>query len=467
MSIHNKKSKRRIMRKFKIGEISSVDRPAQAPAVSVIMKRDESKVEKFFLDNAIMTLPDDTGHSHLLGVDDRAGETTWSRDAGGEGHDHPWVINPDGTIRIGEMLGHTHEVENLEVVVMLTTLAATKTLEETLSQTEMIALKQHPSVAKGEFIVNGTSMKDGTFPILNATDLSTALGILSKMEGETEIAQHIASRADALELNKVLLDDDDNLCSAIVKNAAFGGELLLEKFMSKDNPAAQPDAVELQKKLDDSEAKVTQLGVDLKKSQRVGKLRDAHRVHYNKLKGDAADEFLAKTETERDQVILDIAKGDPVIYEAGDGTKYRKSDDERMVAMAKKLDKQAEDFKKSEEARQELEYSKRAAELEHLPGKAETHVVMLKQIDAIQDETVRTAALEVLKAKNSAMSGNFTTVGTSEVSKVVSGNASDELEGLAKSYAEKNDVSYLDAYEKVSDQNPDLLAQAVGVVGSA
>ena len=133
MAGHNAGSRKgktqRIMRSFKIDEISAVDLPAQEGARAVIMKRDDGstshqtdgKIEK----RAWLTTDVD-GHAHL--VDDRnyddvkrdGGDTSWSvsdNDKENRGHSHPWIENIDGSITIGASEGHTHEV--LETTIKL------------------------------------------------------------------------------------------------------------------------------------------------------------------------------------------------------------------------------------------------------------------------------------------------------------------------------------------------------------
>ena len=82
----HKDKKKRVINKFKITELSAVDRPAQEGAKSVIMKRDESR--------AIMTLADESGHAHLLfeygGIE--SGTTSHSGATSESGHHHPFVV---------------------------------------------------------------------------------------------------------------------------------------------------------------------------------------------------------------------------------------------------------------------------------------------------------------------------------------------------------------------------------------
>ncbi len=56
------------------------------------------------------------GHSHLVFMRARAGETTWQTSGGSEsGHDHPWMLTAAGdgtmTIEIGDSEGHSHVVD--------------------------------------------------------------------------------------------------------------------------------------------------------------------------------------------------------------------------------------------------------------------------------------------------------------------------------------------------------------------
>lgn len=114
-----KKVRRRIMKDFRLAEISSVDRPMQEGALTLMMKRRQDEmVKRVAMTTAV------AGHSHMLQLE--AGYT--SELAGGQTdgsympaasssysnyHSHPWIRMEDGSIVIGEALGHTHEVESV------------------------------------------------------------------------------------------------------------------------------------------------------------------------------------------------------------------------------------------------------------------------------------------------------------------------------------------------------------------
>lgn len=75
----------------------------------------EKRAEALAKSSALTTSID--GHSHLIsdqsfdGSAVNAGETSYSTTDGGEtGHSHPWIRLDDGSIRIGESGGHSHEI---------------------------------------------------------------------------------------------------------------------------------------------------------------------------------------------------------------------------------------------------------------------------------------------------------------------------------------------------------------------
>lgn len=80
-------TKKKIMRAFKINEISVVDRPAQSGALMSIMKRDSGDI---VTKGSVLTT-DDEGHAHLIYCLAEGGGTTSYSQMPGEdqGHSHP------------------------------------------------------------------------------------------------------------------------------------------------------------------------------------------------------------------------------------------------------------------------------------------------------------------------------------------------------------------------------------------
>ena len=115
-----KKKKKKIMHSFKMNFISAVNRPAQEGAQAVLLKRadeepvennDESaQVEKFM---AISTT--DMNHAHLIDNHSQlGGKTDYAFAPGDEmSHAHPFIINYDGDVIIGEVNGHSHGIAQI------------------------------------------------------------------------------------------------------------------------------------------------------------------------------------------------------------------------------------------------------------------------------------------------------------------------------------------------------------------
>jgi hypothetical protein len=89
---------RKIMKEFRLDEISIVDRPAQEHAKITIAKRALTKA-------IAITSPSD-GHAHLITTrDERSGITSYVA-----GHSHDWLLDDSGNIVLAEAEGHTHGV---------------------------------------------------------------------------------------------------------------------------------------------------------------------------------------------------------------------------------------------------------------------------------------------------------------------------------------------------------------------
>ncbi|KFH18429.1 hypothetical protein ELZ19_06710 [Brucella abortus] len=204
----------------------------------------------------------------------------------------------------------------------------------------------------------------------------------------------------------------------------------------------------------DGQPTVEDLQKQLARANQVAALNDAEKAHFNTLKGDDADGFLAKSADERKAAIEAVAKAaegdDPVVYTTMDGVALRKSAGEAFISMAKSNDALRKRLDESESAREQAALEKRAEdELAHLPGDVKARAALLKAAEGIEDEAQRTAAVAALKAQNAAMKGAFETRGHA-VGKAAPGSPDEELENLVKEHMEKNaGTSYEVAYDAV------------------
>ncbi len=231
-----------------------------------------------------------------------------------------------------------------------------------------------------------------------------------------------------------------------------------DTVMPKDTDANKDQAAEIKK-----------LQADLKKATSLSTMTDTQKSFYETLDETNQPLFLEKASDKRDEEIALAKVEDGVIFKSSDGTEYRKSDDPRLIALAKRSDQQAKtqddarkELIKEKALRDEMVYTKRAEdELANLPGNVETHVSLLKAIDLIENKDQREAALATMKAQNSALAPAFTTVGTEEVSKAAD-DAEGELERLTQEYVKKNpETEYFEAYDIISKANPQILAKSM------
>ena len=364
--------RKRIMREFRIDEISGVDNPAQEGARVAIMKRAEpkgdispdgsysltldtselenmlkSEMQKGMGDLADLLTSEEEGHQHGIGVSRCDGEIAYyvSYASGPDdeaGHSHPLARSDSGYV-LGVVAGHTHTID-----------------QETISQA-ILALVTKNDAAKGE-------------------------------------------------------------------------DAMTEKTEN------QPTVEELQ--------------TQLTRTQAVVALTGEERAHFEALAEEAQTAFLAKSADDRKAEIGAVTKAaqdaNPVVFTAADGTEFRKSDDPRAIAMAKRLDATEQENAALKARDEQTTLEKRAeAELPHLPGDVKTRAAMLKAIDGIEDEAQREAALGALKAQNEAMSKAFQTYGYG--GQPEPGSPADQLDKLAKGYAEKNGGTFEAAYMKVAD----------------
>jgi hypothetical protein len=243
-----------VMQEFDILEISAVDRPAQKGARAVIMKRDdlekgggsrrkgggnprdeekgggskkprkgggrrrdeeEDKKNKRRDDPnyqgtrkrslAVMTTSDN-GHAHLVWIGDQAGETSFGTSADEEsfGHTHPYIVNADGTITIGENDGHTHDVDQAEVLRLAQrAIGELQRDEDFLGKSEDEDADGNPDggVEKKETEMSGDTDKA-------AQELEAATKKNDELSAQLEKANALAELTDVQKAHYNGLDDD-------------------------------------------------------------------------------------------------------------------------------------------------------------------------------------------------------------------------------------------------------------------
>ena len=220
----------------------------------------------------------------------------------------------------------------------------------------------------------------------------------------------------------------------------------------------------------EAQDKITLLKNQLALAILMGGLSDAQEAHHATLDEAGQTAFLAKSAEERNAVITAIAKAaadeNAEVYKAKDGTVFTKSDDPRMVKMAKDNDILAAQLAKAAETTANQDVAKRATELfKNMTGTPAAQTALLKSVEGIADEAVRKEVLEILAKNDAGIATIITEHGSAhiDVTKGDSAAASSKLDGLAKKYVQDNPgTNAFDAYGIVSDLNPELYTQAVG-----
>lgn len=256
---------------------------------------------------------------------------------------------------------------------------------------------------------------------------------LSKLELQAYLTRTISNTLEYLAKHGNVTELDDSLS----KTTAF--KTIGENLMT------------VEEKLAKATKELAALKLTLKTAVKLGGLTDTEKSHHAKLGEDGQESFLGKSHTERNVDIEEALKADPVIYTTTDGVEFRKSDDKRMVDMAKQNDQLSKRLDSEMEAGSVAKLAKRAEEeLGNVTGSVEARSAIIKSVDSIEDETLRGEAQTALKAMNTAAAGKFVAKGKGGPSSASpSGDAESQLDTLAKAHAKDNSMSFAKSYQAV------------------
>lgn len=287
---------------------------------------------------------------------------------------------------------------------------------------------------------SGAAMPDGSFPIKSREDLHNAMQAIGRAKNPGEAKAHIRSRAKALGLESELSD-------------AFKKDSTQDPASSAGNPTMTPEQIEQLKK--DAE----QATKRAERAEKVSKLSDAEKQILNGLPADQQDAFLNQTPEHRAAEVAKRADSNAVIYTATDGAQFRKSDDPRLVAMAKRADDETKRRIEAESVSKREKLEKRAGEdLKFLKGATNVKADLLAAIESMPAETQK-AVNEMLKGHNEKMAKAFEEVGADGEGE---SDAEQALEKMAQEFqkADKK-LTFEAAYAKAleSDEGRELYQQ--------
>ncbi len=180
-------------------------------------------------------------------------------------------------------------------------------------------------------------------------------------------------------------------------------------------------------------------------AERLAELNDADKAYLKGLSEDDKATFIALDADGRQSELAKAADADAVVFTSEDGTEYRKSDDSRLINLAKASDKEKKKRQMLEEEAMKVDLEKRAAELPL--GKTAGVVSLVKAIDLLPTEE-QGPALDLLKSHLGDLSKVTKSLGTTESSD----DSVDPVDGIAKRLREADpSLTVEQAYSKALD----------------
>jgi hypothetical protein len=156
-----------------------------------------------------------------------------------------------------------------------------------------------------------------------------------------------------------------------------------------------------------------------------------------------------------------VEKAD-VVYTADDGSVFTKSDDQRLVKMARERDEDRKALTEEILKGKRLTFAKRATdELGHLTGDVAHKVALLEVVETIQDETIRKAVTAILHSNDNGVAQAMTRLGTTGAGATSPSEPEQKIEKLAKALSTDKKISFAKAYAEVleSSEGRTLYAQ--------
>ena len=232
-------------------------------------------------------------------------------------------------------------------------------------------------------------------------------------------------------------------------------ELKAEDALPAEGPLSKMAYGSKDKKKAEDEDEMKAMKAKMARMEKRDALPTDLRKHYDTLTSDEArDAFLAKSE-DAQKVELEKASGsDPVVYTTLDGIDIRKSAGDAVINALKSADSARREVAVEKAQRINLELEKRAeTELKSLGGTMIGKKALLKALDGIEDETLRKAAQEVIASANeiAGKGAIFEKRGSSSAASIEKSSAESQLEKMAQDRAKEKSISFEKAYTEVLD----------------
>lgn len=412
---------RRIMRDFVIKELSAVDRPAQAGALAVIMKRDDQSNADFR--EKLRKAYNPNQRRAPKGSKDGG---RWVDEGGsGPGGAHSTEEDPEFNRAIEQMEG--------QVLPKLADYPKGKAQEAALE-------------AWNDFGGDATTAE----LVEQAREYLSEWGVRPRKTKK--------SHDDSNPEGDVPMTDTEKQIDALTKQVADLTKQL-EAATAKD---LAKKAADLQAQLDDVTKKLEALTKSLEKSEAEkadaiakANMTDDEKACMEGMDDEARKEFMGMSPADRAKKMKKAADANPVVYKAADGTEFRKNDDPRLVAMAKRADESEKKAAEEAEKRETSELTKRAADtlgdFSDDIAKADAKVEVLRAISKME-EGPRKALEKMLEVGGKAIKAAFQTIGHKD-GKAVAKTAADFNKRVDEIVA-RDKVTKMAALEKARVEFP-------------
>lgn len=389
------------MKEFVINEVSAVDRPAQGHARAVLMKRvdDEDTIDAGRMKKDFGDYPQVSG---LQSVEDDI-----------EAMDFDEVVAADQSQESAQQVKDCVWSCWNALQRSFSTISG----DDSLAPADKVGAMQE-SIAQ---FLDAVRAKCATVADAIEKSISAAPALAELLDAtgsEGGLPMTDAEKRQLAELQKSVADLTAQLAAATAKEPAkkaadLAGEL--EK--------AQAKLAEVAKKLEQADA-------DKAEALAKAGMSDAEKAHCAGMDEEAKKEFMAMSPEDRKKAMTKAADADPVVYKSSStGEEFRKSDDPRLVRMAKQVDESEKLAKSEARKREDSELAKRADDelgaFSSEIAKREDKVEILRAIDKM-DEGPRTALLKMLSVGSKAISAAFETIGHKQASAAVSAQAFDK-----------------------------------------
>lgn len=426
--------KKKVLHKFVMKELSPVTKPAMEGALSLIVKSEDG-MDKQLFDQCLQELE----------IAEAVREAT----------DDMWELNDALRTSIRAIIANKEQYPDTIAAIKLSLSQFCEAVTEMVSEAvgevedELSGEVEDDTETEDEAMAKGKKEGGKVFP---ASDYAYVpdpekpstwkLRLTSTPGGGPDpriVGAAVAALGPGFRGNKVQLPSN-NL--AAVKKKVKSAWLKANPDKSSED---LPEILKLQEETMSKERTVEVIEAELAISKAYGELNDAEKAHYNRLDESGKAAFLKMAKDARANELNKAAESDPVVYTAEDGSVFRKSDDPRLVKMAKDNDQTNRELKKERDERETLEFTKRATEeLGNLPGEMPSKIALLKAVEKIEDKEVRTSVLGILKSHCESFKPAFETRGSSSLT-----GPTASLDAMAKKYAEDHKLSYEKAYSEV------------------